>query len=170
MACNSRALLAIGSGAREVYGPFQLYPSRAYFRAYTHTVPLLDVSGERQGAVPIPAVRPTNGTTWREHLLEQTRRTLLALDRPAGPTCLSEHRDCGSQFIGPTAHALVQVGAADLHFLGAMTGECDISYVRGKPLSAQRFRCKVTVWHVHGSEGFSFDRSPSRVGTWVRLE
>eukprot|EP01046_Picozoa_sp_COSAG06_P060560 COSAG06_NODE_12929_length_1311_cov_1.209571_1_plen_40_part_10 len=25
------ASLAIGSGAREVYGPFQLYPSRAYF-------------------------------------------------------------------------------------------------------------------------------------------
>ena len=57
---------------------------------------------------------------------------MLALDRPVGPTCLSNHRDCGSQFVGPTAHALVQAGAADLHFLGAMTGVCSISFAANR--------------------------------------
>jgi len=66
-------------------------------------------------------------------LLEQTRLTLLALDRPAeAATCLKEHRDCGSQFVGPTAHALVQAGVADPHFLGAMTSACGIAFASNR--------------------------------------
>ncbi|MBC7785406.1 MAG: hypothetical protein H7144_16355, partial [Burkholderiales bacterium] len=54
-------LYALGGGGGPPDGNYQHYmdtPSRGVYRAYTHTQPMLDVSGETQGASPTVTTRP----------------------------------------------------------------------------------------------------------------